>query len=327
MINGTYLSRKNRLNSKENHRVGISMKKYRIMSFDDGGIRGILTAILLKRLLSYFPALFKNVDLFVGTSTGSYIALALAAGKTADDLVKLYSEQYASFIFTPKHRHLLRPRYSNKHLKYVLQSIFPKLLRLSDLKHHVLITSFYLGNSSKNWQPVFFHNYPSSTAKDKTVIDAALASSAAPTYFPSYHRYIDGGVIANNPSTAAIAIAIDQKAGNQQLNNIHLLSIGTGFFPNKITENTKKWGVIQWGRNPSPPPEFPLLSILQDGVVEADTYYSSQLLNNRYYRLNPALPETIALDDYKQIPKLIAIAENIDLKPTIRWLQEYWLYN
>ena len=57
---------------------------YRILSFDGGGIRGIVTLAILKRLETAFPNLIANTDLFAGTSTGGIIALALAAGKSVD---------------------------------------------------------------------------------------------------------------------------------------------------------------------------------------------------------------------------------------------------
>ena len=60
------------------------MTRYRIMTFDGGGVRGSLMATLVKRLVDQFPKLLEQVDLFAGTSTGSVVALTLASGRTAD---------------------------------------------------------------------------------------------------------------------------------------------------------------------------------------------------------------------------------------------------
>ncbi|RJQ28605.1 MAG: patatin [Peptococcaceae bacterium] len=299
------------------------MASYRIMTFDGGGIRGALTANLLKRLNARFPELIEKTDLFAGTSTGSFIALGLASGLTPEDLVDLYSEEKGQFIFTPEHLNLLRPKYNNKHLRAVLYSVFSANLQLKDLKHNVLIPSFRVtGPGAEPWSPVFFNNFPGSATMNELVVDVALASSAAPTYFPSYRNFIDGGVVANNPSTAAVAIAVDKQAGRQNLNDIHLLSIGTGFNSYRITADTTEWGVLQWMLHPSPP--SPLITVLTDGVVEADARFSSQLLAGRYFRLNPALPRPVPLDDYKQIPYLVNLAENFDLGPAIDWINDNW---
>ena len=59
-----------------------------------------------------------------------------------------------------------------------------------------------------------------------------MSTSAAPTYFPSYGVFVDGGVIANNPSMAAIAQALDGRNQASErattLDEIKLLSVGTG---------------------------------------------------------------------------------------------------
>lgn len=55
---------------------------YRILSFDGGGIRGLVTLALLKRLEAKIPNLITGADLFAGTSTGGIIALGLAAGNS-----------------------------------------------------------------------------------------------------------------------------------------------------------------------------------------------------------------------------------------------------
>ena len=55
------------------------MSHYRVLSLDGGGIRGLLTAVILERLEAANPFL-SHVDLFAGTSTGGILALGLAAG-------------------------------------------------------------------------------------------------------------------------------------------------------------------------------------------------------------------------------------------------------
>ena len=56
------------------------MPKYRVLSLDGGGLRGLISVILLQRLNAE-PGLkgwFHNLDLVAGTSTGGLLALAIA---------------------------------------------------------------------------------------------------------------------------------------------------------------------------------------------------------------------------------------------------------
>ena len=57
-----------------------------ILSCDGGGVRGVITAKLLQSL---DPAFLQSVSLFAGTSTGSIIALGLAAGVPIGTIVSL----------------------------------------------------------------------------------------------------------------------------------------------------------------------------------------------------------------------------------------------
>lgn len=299
------------------------MAKYRIMSFDGGGIRGALTAALLRRLIDRFPRLLPTTDLFAGTSAGSFIALGLASGKTVAEIVDLFSERSGEFIFTPSYLPLFRPKSNNASLATLLGSAFPQSLRLRDLQRRVLVLSFrVIGPDGGHWTPVFFNNFPNSSTLDARVIDVALSSSAAPVYFPSFQQHIDGGVVATNPSLAAIATAVDARAGRQRLDEIVLLSIGTGFNPMKIQADTSRWGAVQWVLHPSPP--FPIISILTEGAVEADTLYSFQFLGQRFFRLNPTLPEPVALDEYRKVSELLTLAESVDLGPVLTWIDRNW---
>lgn len=68
------------------------MASYRILSFDCGGIRGLLSLILLERLEKALPGWLDKADLLAGTSTGGIIALGLAHGVTVAELRRLYED-------------------------------------------------------------------------------------------------------------------------------------------------------------------------------------------------------------------------------------------
>ena len=299
------------------------MRKYRVLTFDGGGIRGALTATLLERLSQQCPGFIENTNLFAGTSTGSFIALGLAYGLSVEDIVNLYSEENCRFIFSPRNLELFRPKYGNDNLKEVLTKVFPPRLRLKDIKKHVLVSSFRVtGSDKEGWSPVFFSNFPGSPTRGEFVHDVALYSSAAPVYFPSYHGHIDGGVVANNPSTAAVSAAVARNLGGQKLDRVYLLSVGTGDGQTSIKVDTTSWGAFEWMFYPDPP--FPLLTLMFDGVVAAGALYTTQLLGSRYYRLNVTLPQDISLDNYQEIPLIIEHAQKFDLSPAVGWLKSNW---
>jgi len=152
----------------------------------------------------------------------------------------------------------------------------------------------------------------------------ALASTAAPVYFPSYKNYMDGGIYANNPGLAAITVALDKDLGNQKLANIHLLSIGTGIFPYKTLPTTASWGIYQWTfYQPAP---FPLLKVMIKGKGDIESYFISEVLGKKQFlRINPVLGKPIALDDYREIPDLINFGQGLELSQEMEWIKTNWL--
>jgi len=320
------------------------------MTFDGGGIRGSLVAALLRRIEQDIPELLANVDLFAGTSTGSAIALSLAFGRSTSDMQTLYSMDNMKSVFGKPRWNFLRPRHSNEGLTNLLSKNFPDVagpegprrLLLSELKKKVLVTAFKLDDQRlKSWSPTFFHNYAHDETciephSDQPVVDVALRSAAAPTIFPSHQGYIDGGMMANNPSTAAIAVALRHNT-DVKIEDIRVLSIGTGYNPTLIKSGTNNWGVLQWILNPFQQPKEPLLSILFDGVVEADNYMSREILGDDCYcRLNLMLPTQTACDDWRAVPELVNLAnskcsdERVNeetekvISSTVNWLKRNW---
>ncbi|MEJ2265588.1 MAG: hypothetical protein P8X95_19265 [Anaerolineales bacterium] len=169
----------------------------------------------------------------------------------------------------------------------------------------------------RTWKPKFFHNYPGedSDAAEK-VVDVALRTSAAPTYFPIYQGYIDGGVFATNPSVCALTQALHPETGGQGLEDLVILSIGTGTNPMYLTETDADWGLAQWAPH--------MVSLMLEGGSGMADYQCRQILGERYFRINPVLPVPIGLDGVNQIPLMEDIAAQVDLAPALKWLDRHF---
>jgi patatin-like phospholipase/acyl hydrolase len=308
---------------------------FRILSFDGGGIRGVLSAVLLDQLLTEYPPLLVDrpgtVTMFAGTSTGGILALGLAAGLSPAQIRDLYVLNGKLIFDSSWTRDLVElggltgSKYDNANLKQILQETFGGL-KLADLKPRVLIPSYSLDNqapdpSNRTWKPKFFHNFPGvDTDGESLVVDVALSTSAAPTYFPSHVIYVDGGVIANNPSMSAVAQALDTRnppAEHAALNEIKLLSIGTGASLQYIDTKGEDldWGDAQWIK--------PILNVMMDGSVGVADFECQQLLGNRYCRLEPIFPagKSFPLDDVSKIVDLMDFAKSVVLTDAVAWLK------
>lgn len=310
------------------------MDPYFILSLDGGGIRGVLTAVLLEKLEMAVPGFLGKVDLFAGTSTGAILALGLAHGLSPTEARQLYEEKGDDIFANSYLDDLLDvgfargARYSNDNLEAELQGIFGDQT-LGDLSRNVLISSFDLENDIPNsphphmWKAKFFHNYGSDELDmAASIVDVALRSAAAPTYFPVYQGYVDGGIVANNPSMCALAQA---KAEGVELDEIVLLSVGTGLNLRHLPQQDADWGWIQWVFQirplQNPPYESPLIDAMLEGSVGLADYQCQQLLGDNYRRLDPELPQVIPLDAVDQIPLLLNTAEDTEIDRAITWLK------
>jgi patatin-like phospholipase/acyl hydrolase len=301
---------------------------YHILSLDGGGLRGVLTAKILERLEEAVPGFLGKVDLFAGTSTGGILALGLAAGLSPTEIGQLYKGS-AARIFADSVWDDIRDlgkltgsEYSNHALR---EAVLDRIgdITLDDLSRRVLISSFDLDNSPtasdalRTWKPKFFHNFPGPDSDgDQKVVDVALRTSAAPSYFPIYQGFVDGGVVVNNPSTCALVQALNPDTGGQRLREVTLLSVGTGISSKYIPEHDADWGLAQWA--------FHLVSVMIEGGVGVADYQCRQLLGKRYMRINPVLPVPMSLDDIKQIAVLEEMGEVENLLPVIQWLRYYY---
>jgi patatin-like phospholipase/acyl hydrolase len=307
--------------------------KYRILSLDGGGIRGIVTAIILERLSSdeSLKGWLDSVDLIAGTSTGGLLALGLAYGLDIARIRKLYEEK-GDKIFDDSWLDdvidigkIAGADYDISNLEKELKAIFGQTT-LGKLKKRVLVTTFDLDNESKDsfkrtWKPKLFHNFPGPDTDGKELVyKVGLYTSAAPTYFPSVDGYIDGGVFATNPSMCALAQSQDSRFKNRPLiDDVFLLSVGTGTSLVYIKGKELDWGYAQWAK--------PLISLMLDGITGIADYQCKQILEERYHRLAPIFPPSVSIpmDDIKKVPDMIKFANEIDLTETVKWIKKQWL--
>jgi len=301
--------------------------QYNILSLDGGGIRGLISAIIIERLNDETNFL-EYIDLTAGTSTGGLIALAIAKGIEPSRITSIYLED-GPFIFDDTWLDdvqdlgcLLGARYDNKNLEGILRTLFCNT-KLGDLKKKVLITAFDLDNQlsgMRRWKPKLFHNFNGDGSdKEMSAYKAGLSTAAAPTYFPSYEGFIDGGVFAVNPALCAYCQVKDKRYFENPLTDdqIFILSIGTGVNLNFIKGERLDWGYAQWMQ--------PLISLMMDGVSGIADYECRQILNDNYFRVEPVFPAgvNIPMDGIKMIPYMKEFALKLDLTEAVNWINKY----
>ncbi len=309
------------------------MATYRVLSFDGGGLRGLITTVLLQRLVATpgLGNLLARVDLVSGTSTGGLLALAIAGGLDLAEIRRLYVDK-GKVIFDDSWLddlvdlgRLRGAEYKTSPLRRQLTALFGDTT-LGQLGRRVLIPTFDLDNhdpdpAKRTWKPKLFHNFPGSgNDRAMTVVDVGLYTTAAPTYFPSVDGYIDGGVYANNPAMCALAQTQDRRyTPTPALTDVRLCSLGTGTNLQYITGRNNDWGYAQWAK--------PLINLMMDGTTGIADYHCRQLLDANYTRLAPVFPPGmhIPLDDVKGIPEMIAFAEAVPLTDTAAWFRREWM--
>lgn len=312
-----------------------------ILSLDGGGIRGYLTVTMLERLENE-TGFLKQIDLFAGTSIGSILALGLAKGMTPTELRSMFDEQGEdifrdSFLDDVRDIYFTRgAKYSNKNLAQVLDERFGEAT-LGDLDRKVLIPTFDLDNGSydyrnpRRWKPKFFHNYdegdPGASDKGELIVDVALRSSAAPIYFPTYQGYVDGFVVANNPSMCALSQVLHST--DTVLDDIVVLSLGTGLNPRFFPEQEADWGLRQWlfqlRLRQQKMYAMPLIYMMWEASVDTANYQCRQLIGDKFHRLDPVMPVVVDIDAVDQMDVLAEVGLDIDIAETVDWIKQYVL--
>lgn len=239
----------------------------RILALDGGGIRGILSLQILKKIENILRVraggdesfrLCDYFDLIGGTSTGAIIAAALALGYSVDQIEALY-RRLGGEVFAGEWLRLgvLRPKFSAEPLRRVLEEEFGDL-RLGDDKVRtglaIMVKRMDTGSPwvlHNNPRGRYFAPRPGSTTLPNSqylLRDIVRASTAAPHYFepeciqiaeardgkrPVEGAFVDGGVSPyNNPALQLLLLASLEGYGLQWplgADRILLASVGTGW--------------------------------------------------------------------------------------------------
>lgn len=234
-------------------------KPFRILSIDGGGIVGLLPALVLAEIEDRFlegQPIGPYFDLIAGTSTGGIIALALGQGKRARDISKLYLER-GERIFPPGNalarmlrglRQWVLYAYDRDALERELRREFGSQ-RFGDSRIPLCIPAF----EGHYGEPYIFktpHHPDYKLDQHETMVDVALSTAAAPTYFVGLnrngHTFADGGIWANNPIMIGLVDALT--CFDIQRRQVLILSLGCGQETFRLGTLQRVGGFLFWAK-------------------------------------------------------------------------------
>jgi len=287
----------------------------RILSIDGGGILGLTTVISLRELERRLGSpLREHFDVVAGTSTGSILAVAVAAGIDLERVERLYHDRgpdifrggvLDSFgrVFT---QGVSRPRYGDAGLRDALREelcIDGEPITFGDLDPRrgggapLTMVTAYETITRKAW--IFKSNRE--YLEHVEAWEIVKGSSSAPTYFPGHvvsltvprrpgsaemrHRrfsLIDGGVFANNPAACALAEAAREQRADGGLFADRPAAFVVASFGNIRNaddpisgDEAEEWGALEWV---NPKRGVPILGVMMDGSLETTQYICESLV-------------------------------------------------
>jgi uncharacterized protein len=228
----------------------------RMLAFDGGGIRGLITLGILEKIEGLIAGkegkkLCDYFDYIAGTSTGAIIAAGLACGKTVAELINFYRTSGSQMFEHAWLIERIKYFYTADPLKEKLQEVFGRDTSLgpNNLKCLLLVVTKNVTTDS----PWPISSNPDAKYNDPARGDCNLqiplwqlvrASTAAPVYFPpeilhwdtkdpkKTFVFVDGGVTPyNNPAFLLYRMAttpayrLNWRTGEK---NLLLISVGTG---------------------------------------------------------------------------------------------------
>jgi patatin-like phospholipase/acyl hydrolase len=285
--------------------------RFQILSLDGGGYRGIFSAAVLAAIEEDFGLnVVELFDLIVGTSTGGIIALGLGAGMRPKQIVDFYAE-WGPKIFHRGFplRRAWKSKYSNMTLRQALTAV------LGDKQMQDSIVPLVVPSYDLTRDEVYMFKTPHHPRlrRDRRapMVEVAMATSAAPTYFPGASidsvRLIDGGVFANNP--AAVGIAEAYSMFGVKLESVRLFSLGTTQDVVRRMAGLDTGGLIQWASSG-------IEVVLRGQSLAAHGMAQHLLAKDRYLRVNPHVPNEMLAMDRVETAELMGQARSVSRQIT-----------
>jgi patatin-like phospholipase/acyl hydrolase len=294
---------------------------FQILALSGGGYLGLYTAEILARLEAQAGRpIGQCFDLIAGTSIGGILALGVAMEKPAASMrdlftdrgTKIFSERPRSrFWWADTSRSFCRPKYDGVELCRAIEDVLGRDTLLREARHRVLIPSV---NMTKGSVQMFKTAHDPRLVMDyrRRAADIAMATSAAPTYFPLAEMdgayFADGGLVANAPDMCALheaCVFLGTKA-----DDVSILSIGTtttGFsLPRSLGRRLGIWKWTARGR---------LFSTIVSAQQQMVDFMLRHQLGNRYLRIDVRPGE-------EQQTDLALDVANADAQGTLRGLAE-----
>jgi len=285
-----------------------------VLSIRGGGIRGIIPCCCLIKLEEQLGGLTRDhIQFCAGTSTGALLTAAVAAGVPATDLLTVYTER-SKEIFTPTgviadvKRAAEGCMYDPQHLHEVLVSVLGPAAAwaVNDAPIRIMISATAM--DGHNWFFVQDHAANAGTTGSVKLVDAAVASSCAPTYFDHWTidgiqeqklRFFDGGIGGTaNPAYQASVEAFEYD--NFQPGDTKVISLGTGWYPGSQNPPKGLLATIGWATST-------LVDSSEDWVDSAVQRQWPKVLES----FNPELPSEIDEADLSAIPQLVEVGQQL----------------
>lgn len=234
-------------------------RDFRILSIDGGGIRGILPLAALARLEEDWlqgQSIAEYFDLVTGTSTGGIIALGLARGLTARQILNIYIERGVEVFprlgwlnrkWTGATQYLLNRCNSN-----ALYSLIDEVVgqtQMWESKVRLCVPAA----ETRHFEPFIFktpHHPDYRKDWSASMAHVAKTTSAAPAHFRPVvgddgFEFIDGGIWANNPIMVGVADALSCFAIRPD--QLRILSLGCGRSSYEMTWKRRHLGgLLSW---------------------------------------------------------------------------------
>ena len=283
----------------------------RILAIDGGGIKGVFPAAFLASVEdSIGEPIGEYFDLISGTSTGGIIAIGLGLGLSARDILSFY-EEHGPKIFSGNRKvngflQLGRSKYRREPLESALREVFGSKL-LGESRTRLMIPSLNLETGEVHVYKTSHHQRLEKDYKLEAV-EAALATAAAPTYFPTYRSasgipLVDGGMWANNPVGPAVVEALGVLGWDRS--ELRVVSLGCTTEPLRAKANrVRRLGINYWA--------LKLTSVFMAGQSSA-SLGTAQLLagHENVIRVSPVVPNRrFKLDSIRDIEALKGIGES-----------------